>query len=256
MKNKADCTWKVTEWQISNIGAADLKWHAVMGEAQLSLFDGHVLIVIQEILDRFRWVQNSALSAADAIFNLILVVNWRSEIFIAGLTKGCATGISWETKWHTALPLCVRVRQATLCWTPGDTSVSGPVSAGFTRAYRVQVPAARGSVIPEIDSMREDFPALWDPITAIWGRSISTCTLSDAQHRQLAALHENMNERFTLWSGGGSQDQASCVRFETFVGWKVRPQYWYMIPHLKMLLRVAFGETQNGKIVIVVQRPL
>lgn len=63
-----------------------------MGEAQLSLFNGHVL-VIQEILDRFRWVQNSALSAADAIFNLILVVNWRSEIFIADLTKGCAIGI-------------------------------------------------------------------------------------------------------------------------------------------------------------------
>lgn len=244
MQNKADCTWKITEWQICNIGAADLKRYAVMGEAQLSLFNGHVLVVIQEILDRFRWVQNSALSAADAIFNLILVVNWRSEIFIAGLTKGCATGIGWETKWHSALPLCVRVRQATLCWTPGGTSVSGPVATGFTRTYRVQVPAARGSVIPEIDSMREDFPALWDPITAICGRSISTCTLSNVQHRQSAVWYENMNGHFTPWSEGGSQGQAFYVRFETFVGWTVRPQHWYMLHHPKVLL-AAFDEMQS-----------
>lgn len=64
-----------------------------MREAELSLSNGHVLVVIQEIFDRFRWIQNSALSAADAIFNLALFVDWRSEIFIAGLTKGCATSI-------------------------------------------------------------------------------------------------------------------------------------------------------------------
>jgi hypothetical protein len=38
--------------------------------------------------------------------------------------------------------------------------------------YRVQVPAARGRVIPEMDSMREDFPALvvvvgWIGITGL-----------------------------------------------------------------------------------------
>jgi len=42
---------------------------------------------------------------------------------------------------------------------------------------RVHVPEARGRVIPEIDSMREDFPADWIPTTAIWGRSMSSCTL-------------------------------------------------------------------------------
>jgi hypothetical protein len=42
----------------------------------------------------------------------------------------------------------------------------------------VHVPAARGSVIPEMDSIRDDFPALWIPITAIWGRSISIWTLN------------------------------------------------------------------------------
>jgi hypothetical protein len=47
------------------------------------------------------------------------------------------------------------------------------------KIYRVHVPAARGSVIPDIDSMSDDFPALWAPMTAIWGRSISIWTLID-----------------------------------------------------------------------------
>jgi hypothetical protein len=41
----------------------------------------------------------------------------------------------------------------------------------------VQVPAARGNVMPEIDSMSDDFPALWFPMTAICGKSMSTWTL-------------------------------------------------------------------------------
>src|SRR5271170_3578233 len=35
--------------------------------------------------------------------------------------------------------------------------------------HLVQVPVARGTLICEIDSMRELFPALWFPITAIFG---------------------------------------------------------------------------------------
>lgn len=50
------------------------------------------------------------------------------------------------------------------------------------RDYLVQVPAARGRVIPDIDSIKDDFPALWEPITAIMGRSMSAPT-----------LHENEN---------------------------------------------------------------
>jgi hypothetical protein len=43
--------------------------------------------------------------------------------------------------------------------------------------HRVQVPLARGRVIPEIASMREDFPALCQPMTAIAGTSRSTSAL-------------------------------------------------------------------------------
>ena len=45
--------------------------------------------------------------------------------------------------------------------------------------YLVHVPAALGSVIPEIDSINDDFPALWEPITAIMGKSISAPTLDE-----------------------------------------------------------------------------
>jgi hypothetical protein len=45
------------------------------------------------------------------------------------------------------------------------------------------VPLARGSVIPDIASMREDFPALCQPMAAIAGMSTSTSTL---QRRYIA----------------------------------------------------------------------
>ena len=41
----------------------------------------------------------------------------------------------------------------------------------------MQVPLARGSVMPEIASMSEDFPALCQPITAMEGMSRSTSAL-------------------------------------------------------------------------------
>jgi hypothetical protein len=48
---------------------------------------------------------------------------------------------------------------------------------GARRDYLVQVSAARGRVIPDIDSIKDDFPALWEPMTAIMGKSISAPTL-------------------------------------------------------------------------------
>ena len=48
---------------------------------------------------------------------------------------------------------------------------------GDESAHRVHVPAARGSLTPEMDSMQEDLPALCDPMAAMVGRSMSTCTL-------------------------------------------------------------------------------
>ena len=46
----------------------------------------------------------------------------------------------------------------------------------------VQVPNDHGSVTPETDSMRDDLPAFWLPMTVIIGKSMSVCTLSKARH--------------------------------------------------------------------------
>ena len=48
--------------------------------------------------------------------------------------------------------------------------------------YLVQVPEARGKVIPDIASMSEDFPALCDPKTAMTGMSSSRWALREV-HR-------------------------------------------------------------------------
>lgn len=44
---------------------------------------------------------------------------------------------------------------------------------GGPDTHLVQVPLARGRVIPEMDSIKEDLPALCEPTTAIIGRSMS-----------------------------------------------------------------------------------
>ena len=56
--------------------------------------------------------------------------------------------------------------------------------------HLVQVPAARGRVIPDIDSIKDDFPALCEPMTAITGRSISVPTLHG---------NENTSQRWEAW---------------------------------------------------------
>jgi len=48
--------------------------------------------------------------------------------------------------------------------------------------------------MPDMDSMREDFPALWEPMTAIWGRSISTWTLYS---QELASRPKDKSETRT-----------------------------------------------------------
>jgi hypothetical protein len=49
-------------------------------------------------------------------------------------------------------------------------------------SYLVHVPEARGRVIPEIDSMSEDFPALCEPSTAMMGMSRSRWALGEKRN--------------------------------------------------------------------------
>ena len=63
----------------------------------------------------------------------------------------------------------------------------------------MQVPAARGRVIPEMDSIEDDFPVFWEPMTAIMGRSISAPTLHE---------DENMPWRYDSWHSLPSRSHA------------------------------------------------
>lgn len=47
----------------------------------------------------------------------------------------------------------------------------------------MQVPLARGSVMPQMFSSSEDLPVLWEPMTAIMGISMSMETLRDCCQR-------------------------------------------------------------------------
>ena len=73
------------------------------------------------------------------------------------------------------------------------------------KSYRVQVPADLGSVIPEIASIRDDFPALCWPMTAIWGMSMSTWTLQQWRPMSYLSKKEKRKERIS--------DPVLCSRF-------------------------------------------
>ena len=78
----------------------------------------------------------------------------------------------------------------------------------------MHVPAARGKVIPDMASMSEDFPALWDPKTAMIGMSRSNCALrekmSRAANRAYPPTHPVARRRFT---------ESSILRFSaTYCG--------------------------------------
>ena len=80
--------------------------------------------------------------------------------------------------------------------------------------YLVQVPAARGRVIPDIDSIREDFPALCEPTTAIMGKSTSAPTLHENENTsrwwmfdttypvaRMRSMISRILRRLALWVG-------------------------------------------------------
>ena len=72
--------------------------------------------------------------------------------------------------WHSVGHLCAQ-------------GVCGENQTEAGKAYLVQVPAARGRVIPDMATIRDDFPALCDPNTAMMGMSRSNCTLRDERER-------------------------------------------------------------------------
>ena len=76
----------------------------------------------------------------------------------------------------------------------------------------VQVPEARGKVIPEIASMSDDLPALWDPRTAMTGMSRSRCALRE-EMEELRRVAEGKNEGDSYPVARRRFTESSILRF-------------------------------------------
>jgi hypothetical protein len=83
-----------------------------------------------------------------------------------------------------------------------DTLGSWNKTRSQRTSYLVQVPRARGRVMPEIDSMSDDFPALCDPTTAMVGISSSRSALREVKNRHQAKVWIGLMTTLTLPRGG------------------------------------------------------
>lgn len=123
-------------------------------------------------------VQYCALGTADSLFYLALVRNGSSKGYYLGVTHRLPVLVDGNPQLDPTGPSVIGVRQTAFRRTPSPV-VRTETDEKARRDYLVQVPAARGRVIPDIDSIKEDFPALCDPTTAIIGRSMSAPTLDE-----------------------------------------------------------------------------
>lgn len=150
-------------------------------------------------------VEDGKLGATNTLFNVALHEDGVTESFRPGLPEWLSFRVNRVPQRHNTLPFPVAPRKAAFSGTPEDASKRALLNIA-SATHLVQVPAARGSVMPEIDSMSDDFPALWFPMTAICGKSMSTWTLHKGQH---IYVKYNMNNL--------TQCYAACSSRPTFV---------------------------------------
>lgn len=108
-------------------------------------------------------IQDRALSATNPLRDEGLVKNGIAESDSAGAAQFEAVLVFDHVEEHNATPRFEGLRKLAFCWTPAraqQSSVKCMQAKGFENSYLVHVPDARGSVIPEIASIRDDFPAL------------------------------------------------------------------------------------------------
>ena len=137
------------------------------------------IVTVEELARRSGWVQDGSLSPPNPLLDMCLVIYDLPEFLIANLRQELSSGIGRKTEGNRAFPFVVSVSKLTLRRASAGGSADIDKRSRRGKSHLVQVPAARGNVMPEIDSMSDDLPALWDPITAICGRSISLWTLRD-----------------------------------------------------------------------------
>lgn len=133
-----------------------------MRKRDLAISD--VLIGAREVAQRIRVrVEDGALGTSNTLRNLHLIRDGFTKGHVPRLTQCRAISVGDEPEHHNTLPRLCRVRKSTLRRaTEGKVVESGYDAYSEQRMWpnRVHVPLARGRLIPEMASMREDFPAL------------------------------------------------------------------------------------------------
>ena len=178
-------TGEVHEGQVDDVGATDLEGHTVPREGDL----GRRLVVpVKEALRLRARVEDRALRAADALRDLGGVEDRPAERDRAHRRR-LAVLVREQAQADGALPRAGGVREPALGRAPaaGCQSQTGGVTLTYgvgetgCDANLVQVPLARGSVMPHMFSRSEDLPVLCEPMTAIIGISMSIETLRDCR---------------------------------------------------------------------------
>ena len=106
-------------------------------------------------------IEDCTLSAANTLGYKRLCKDGVAEFNPAGLRQYDPVLIRDNPQRDYATPWLGGTRKLAFCWTPVYIQGSWVTcKQGLGDAYLVQVPDERGRVIPEIASMRDDFPAL------------------------------------------------------------------------------------------------
>ena len=107
-------------------------------------------------------VKDRALGAVNPVCDEEFVKNGIAEFDSAGLAQFDPVLVFDDLERDDAAPWLERVRKLAYCRAPACVRQFREMHGRqrFGHAYLVQVPDARGSLIPEIASMRDDFPAL------------------------------------------------------------------------------------------------
>ena len=121
-------------------------------------------------------VEYGAVRAFDPLLDLILVVHDIAELLVPGSTQRATILIVDELQPDGAGPGAWGPPEPTFQRATGGrpstaTSIYGRILTRWT--YRVQVPLPRGSVMPVVPSINDDFPELWDPTTRMVGSDTS-----------------------------------------------------------------------------------
>jgi hypothetical protein len=150
-------TWEVDKRQIVDIPSAYLQANRIRRKRQLILVWD---VIFHEAMAWDIWVQDCALGAADPLCDEEFIKNGIAEFDSAGLAQFDPVLVFDNVERDEAAPWLERVRKLTYGWAPRYVFREMHCRQRFGHVYLVQVPDARGSLIPEIASMRDDFPAL------------------------------------------------------------------------------------------------